>query len=83
MAGSGGHVASQLIKRLRRLGIEILGTWDGFAMPSVPMAVLAAFLVSRFMRACRRAGYDRPGSSLWRRRGSTSPRTGRATRCSA
>jgi tRNA A-37 threonylcarbamoyl transferase component Bud32 len=39
-------VASGLIQRPRPVGIEILGHWDGFAMPSRPMAVLAAVLVS-------------------------------------
>jgi tRNA A-37 threonylcarbamoyl transferase component Bud32 len=35
-------VASGLIQRPRPLGVEILGDWEGFAMPSRPMAVLAA-----------------------------------------
>jgi tRNA A-37 threonylcarbamoyl transferase component Bud32 len=39
-------VASQVIQRPRPVGIEILGHWDGFAMPSRPMAVLAAVLVN-------------------------------------
>ena len=34
------------LHRPRPLGIEILGDWKGYAMPSVPMAMLAAFLVS-------------------------------------
>jgi serine/threonine-protein kinase RIO1/membrane-associated phospholipid phosphatase len=34
------------IERPRPLGIEIIGDWKGFAMPSVPLAVLAAFLIS-------------------------------------
>jgi tRNA A-37 threonylcarbamoyl transferase component Bud32/membrane-associated phospholipid phosphatase len=37
---------AQLAARPRPLGIEILGNWSGFAMPSVPVAVLATFLVS-------------------------------------
>jgi membrane-associated phospholipid phosphatase len=37
---------TNIVKRPRPLGIEILGDWKGFAMPSVPLAVLAAFLVS-------------------------------------
>jgi tRNA A-37 threonylcarbamoyl transferase component Bud32/membrane-associated phospholipid phosphatase len=38
--------SSQLIQRPRPVGIEILGHWEGFAMPSRPMAVVAAFLVN-------------------------------------
>jgi tRNA A-37 threonylcarbamoyl transferase component Bud32/membrane-associated phospholipid phosphatase len=38
--------AAQSIQRPRPVGIEILGHWKSFAMPSVPMAMLAAFLVS-------------------------------------
>jgi membrane-associated phospholipid phosphatase/tRNA A-37 threonylcarbamoyl transferase component Bud32 len=34
-----------LIQRPRPVGVEILGPWEGFAMPSRPMAVLAATLV--------------------------------------
>jgi tRNA A-37 threonylcarbamoyl transferase component Bud32/membrane-associated phospholipid phosphatase len=34
------------ILRPRPVGIEILGGWKGYAMPSLPMAMLAAFLVS-------------------------------------
>jgi RIO1 family len=37
---------AQSIQRPRPLGVEILGQWKSFAMPSVPMAILAAFLVS-------------------------------------
>ena len=35
-----------LLQRPRPLGIEILGDWKGFAMPSLPLAMLATFLVS-------------------------------------
>jgi tRNA A-37 threonylcarbamoyl transferase component Bud32/membrane-associated phospholipid phosphatase len=35
-------VAGSLIKRPRPMGVEILGHWDGFAMPSKPMAILSA-----------------------------------------
>jgi tRNA A-37 threonylcarbamoyl transferase component Bud32/membrane-associated phospholipid phosphatase len=35
-------IASSLIKRPRPVGIEILGDWEGFAMPSRPMAILSA-----------------------------------------
>jgi tRNA A-37 threonylcarbamoyl transferase component Bud32 len=38
--------AIALIGRPRPLGIEILGDWSGFAMPSLPLAVLGTFLVS-------------------------------------
>jgi tRNA A-37 threonylcarbamoyl transferase component Bud32/membrane-associated phospholipid phosphatase len=38
-------VAADLIQRPRPVGIEILGHWEGFAMPSRPMAVLAAVLI--------------------------------------
>jgi tRNA A-37 threonylcarbamoyl transferase component Bud32/membrane-associated phospholipid phosphatase len=35
-----------LLQRPRPFGIEILGSWKGYAMPSLPLAMLAAFLVS-------------------------------------
>ena len=35
-----------LFQRPRPFGIEILGDWKGFAMPSLPLAMLATFLVS-------------------------------------
>jgi tRNA A-37 threonylcarbamoyl transferase component Bud32/membrane-associated phospholipid phosphatase len=35
-----------LIHRARPLGVEILGPWEGFAMPSRPMAVLSATLIA-------------------------------------
>ncbi|HKA67745.1 MAG TPA: phosphatase PAP2 family protein [Actinomycetes bacterium] len=38
--------AEELIRRPRPVGVEIIGPWEGFAMPSRPMAVLAAVLVS-------------------------------------
>jgi tRNA A-37 threonylcarbamoyl transferase component Bud32/membrane-associated phospholipid phosphatase len=41
-----GFAAAFLIARPRPLGVEILGDWKGYAMPSVPLAVLSAFLVS-------------------------------------
>jgi tRNA A-37 threonylcarbamoyl transferase component Bud32/membrane-associated phospholipid phosphatase len=43
------YVGKALANRLRRprpFEVEILGDWSGFSMPSVPMTVLAAFLVS-------------------------------------
>jgi tRNA A-37 threonylcarbamoyl transferase component Bud32 len=39
-------VAGQIIQRPRPVGIEILGRWEGFAMPSRPMAILAAVGIS-------------------------------------
>ena len=38
--------AATTLQRPRPYGVEILGPWSGFAMPSVPMTVLTAFLVS-------------------------------------
>jgi tRNA A-37 threonylcarbamoyl transferase component Bud32 len=35
-----------IVQRQRPFGVAILGDWKGYAMPSVPLAVLAAFLVS-------------------------------------
>ena len=37
---------AQSIQRPRPVGIEILGGWKSFAMPSLPMAMAAAFLTS-------------------------------------
>jgi membrane-associated phospholipid phosphatase/serine/threonine-protein kinase RIO1 len=36
----------QTLQRPRPFGVEILGDWSGFAMPSLPLAVLSSFLVS-------------------------------------
>ncbi len=38
--------ASNTIQRPRPMGIEILGHWKGFSGPSLPLAMLAAFLTS-------------------------------------
>jgi serine/threonine-protein kinase RIO1/membrane-associated phospholipid phosphatase len=35
-----------VLQRPRPFGVEILGDWKGYAMPSLPLAMLAAFLVS-------------------------------------
>jgi membrane-associated phospholipid phosphatase/tRNA A-37 threonylcarbamoyl transferase component Bud32 len=43
--GIGGIMASAL-QRPRPYEVEILGSWAGFSMPSLPMTVLSAFLVS-------------------------------------
>ena len=40
------ELAAALIERPRPLGVEILDSWQGFAMPSRPVAVLAATLVN-------------------------------------
>jgi tRNA A-37 threonylcarbamoyl transferase component Bud32/membrane-associated phospholipid phosphatase len=40
------QMLAQIIQRPRPFGVQILGPWHGFAMPSLPMAVLAAFSVS-------------------------------------
>jgi serine/threonine-protein kinase RIO1 len=37
---------ASLFQRPRPFGIEILGDWKGFAMPSLPLAMLSTFLVS-------------------------------------
>jgi tRNA A-37 threonylcarbamoyl transferase component Bud32/membrane-associated phospholipid phosphatase len=39
-------VANQVIQRPRPLTVEIVGSWQGFAMPSRPVAVLAATAVN-------------------------------------
>ncbi|MDQ1646163.1 MAG: hypothetical protein QOJ50_2347 [Cryptosporangiaceae bacterium] len=39
-------LASALVQRPRPVGIEILGPWEGFAMPSRPVAILALVLVN-------------------------------------
>ena len=41
-----GTVAGDMLQRPRPLGVEILGPWQGSAMPSVPMAFLTAILVT-------------------------------------
>jgi tRNA A-37 threonylcarbamoyl transferase component Bud32/membrane-associated phospholipid phosphatase len=38
-------VASLVVERPRPIGVEILGPWQGFAMPSQPIAALCAVLV--------------------------------------
>jgi tRNA A-37 threonylcarbamoyl transferase component Bud32/membrane-associated phospholipid phosphatase len=40
-----GSIAGTL-QRPRPLGVEIISDWHGFAMPSVPMAILAAFSIN-------------------------------------
>ncbi|HVQ87515.1 MAG TPA: phosphatase PAP2 family protein [Actinomycetes bacterium] len=47
-----------VIQRPRPLDIEIIGSWHGFAMPSVPMAVFAATIVN-ILYALVPAGHPR------------------------
>jgi tRNA A-37 threonylcarbamoyl transferase component Bud32 len=42
---SGGEAIAVTLQRPRPLGVEILASWKGFAMPSLPLMVLAAFLM--------------------------------------
>jgi tRNA A-37 threonylcarbamoyl transferase component Bud32/membrane-associated phospholipid phosphatase len=39
-------VMASTLQRPRPFEVEIIGPWNGFSMPSLPMTVLAAFLVS-------------------------------------
>jgi tRNA A-37 threonylcarbamoyl transferase component Bud32/membrane-associated phospholipid phosphatase len=39
-------VMATMLQRPRPFEVELLGSWSGFSMPSLPMTVLAAFLVS-------------------------------------
>jgi tRNA A-37 threonylcarbamoyl transferase component Bud32 len=41
-----GSLATLLLRRPRPFEVELLGAWSGYAMPSLPVTVLAAFLVS-------------------------------------
>ena len=52
---------AEIMQRPRPLGVEILGSWQGFAMPSRPMAVLAAVLVNIL--------YSLVPAGRWRRAG--------------
>jgi tRNA A-37 threonylcarbamoyl transferase component Bud32 len=46
IVSNGAAAIAETLQRPRPLGIEILGAWKGFAMPSLPLAVLSAFLIS-------------------------------------
>jgi tRNA A-37 threonylcarbamoyl transferase component Bud32 len=46
LVSNGAAAIADTLQRPRPLGIEILGAWKGFAMPSLPLCVLAAFLIS-------------------------------------
>ena len=46
LVSNGTSLQSALLHRPRPLGIEIIGSWEGFAMPSRPIAVLTATLVN-------------------------------------
>ncbi|MGK5169866.1 phosphatase PAP2 family protein [Geodermatophilus sp. CPCC 205761] len=41
-----GSLATLLLQRPRPFEVELLGAWSGYAMPSLPVTVLTAFLVS-------------------------------------
>ncbi|RBY78141.1 hypothetical protein DQ238_13140 [Geodermatophilus sp. TF02-6] len=41
-----GALATQVLQRPRPFEVELLGDWSGYAMPSLPVTVLTAFLVS-------------------------------------
>ncbi|HYU05047.1 MAG TPA: hypothetical protein VEL02_14480, partial [Jatrophihabitantaceae bacterium] len=43
---NGTEAIAGVIHRPRPFGVEILGGWAGYAMPSLPLAVLAAFSIS-------------------------------------
>jgi membrane-associated phospholipid phosphatase/tRNA A-37 threonylcarbamoyl transferase component Bud32 len=43
---NGGAAMASALQRPRPYEVEILGPWAGFSMPSLPMTVLSAFLVS-------------------------------------
>jgi tRNA A-37 threonylcarbamoyl transferase component Bud32/membrane-associated phospholipid phosphatase len=42
----GGRLIAGTLQRPRPYEVEVLGPWAGFSMPSLPMTVLSAFLVS-------------------------------------
>jgi tRNA A-37 threonylcarbamoyl transferase component Bud32 len=46
LVGNLTDVANQVIQRPRPLTVDIVGSWQGFAMPSRPVAVLAATAVN-------------------------------------
>jgi serine/threonine-protein kinase RIO1 len=46
LVADGGAAIAETVRRPRPFGVEILGQWKGYAMPSLPLAVLAAFLIS-------------------------------------
>ncbi|WP_345771915.1 phosphatase PAP2 family protein [Geodermatophilus sabuli] len=41
-----GVLLTRTLQRPRPYGVEVLGDWSGYSMPSLPVTVLAAFLVS-------------------------------------
>ena len=47
----GTEAIAEVIQRPRPVGIDILGPWKGYAMPSLPLAVLAVFLVNTLYAA--------------------------------
>ena len=42
----GSSVAADMLRRPRPLEVDILGPWNEFALPSVPMAFLTGILVT-------------------------------------
>ena len=78
----GCEAIAEVIQRPRPVGIEILGPWKGYAMPSLPLAVLAVFWSTRCTPRYQRARLATGASSRWpafcfsySRRGYTWPRT--------
>ena len=58
---NGTALQSALLHRPRPIGVEIIGSWEGFAMPSRPVAVLTVVLLGLCTRSCpRAAGGRRP-----------------------
>jgi tRNA A-37 threonylcarbamoyl transferase component Bud32/membrane-associated phospholipid phosphatase len=56
-----GAFLALTLQRPRPFEVEIIGSWSGFSMPSLPMTVLAAFLLSTV--------YALVPSGTWRTRG--------------
>src|SRR4051812_6014600 len=46
LVGNLGAALAMTLQRPRPYEVEVIGDWSGFSMPSLPMTVLAAFLVS-------------------------------------
>jgi membrane-associated phospholipid phosphatase len=46
LVGNLTATATELLRRPRPFEVEILGPWSGFSMPSLPITVMTAFLVS-------------------------------------
>jgi hypothetical protein len=61
----GCEAIAEVIQRPRPVGIEILGPWKGYAMPSLPLAVLAVFLVNTLYAAVPAGLLAAGASSRW------------------